>query len=128
MTLGLTPRQADLFSSTAAYCEGRVAPDSIYGILHRECFSLFPDEILIKLGLDRDINVGFGRRVETLDATHAERLKGIKELRQKMDNSTAGTQKRIGALERADYLAGDKTLREIIDNRPEEYGYGIGAL
>lgn len=90
--------------------------------------SLFPDEILIKLGLDRDINVGFGRRVETLDATHAERLKGLKELRQKRDNSTAGTQKRIDALERADYLAGDKTLREIIDNRPEEYGYGIGAL
>src|SRR3974377_100138 len=37
MTLGLAPKQADLFGSTAAYCEGRVAPDSIYGILHREC-------------------------------------------------------------------------------------------
>jgi hypothetical protein len=45
MTLGLAPRQADLFSSTAAYCEQRVAPDSIYGILHRECFSLFPDQM-----------------------------------------------------------------------------------
>jgi len=32
-----------LFRSTAAFCEGRVAPDSIYGILHRECFRLFPD-------------------------------------------------------------------------------------
>jgi hypothetical protein len=49
MTLGLTPRQADLFRSTAAYCEGRVAPDSIYGILHRECFRLFPDEIFADL-------------------------------------------------------------------------------
>ena len=39
MTLGVAPRQADLFRSTAAYCEGRVAPDSIYGILHRECFA-----------------------------------------------------------------------------------------
>src|SRR5271163_4309428 len=49
MTLGLAPRQADLFSSTAAYCEGRVAPDSIYGILHRECFGLFPDEMFADL-------------------------------------------------------------------------------
>jgi Transposase DDE domain/Transposase domain (DUF772) len=49
MTLGLAPRQADLFRSTAAYCEGRVAPDSIYGILHRECFWLFPDEMFADL-------------------------------------------------------------------------------
>src|ERR1039458_2128875 len=49
MTLGLAPRQADLFRSTAAYCEGRVAPGSIYGILHRECFSLFPDEMFADL-------------------------------------------------------------------------------
>ena len=49
MTLGLAPKQADLFRSTAAYCEGRVAPDSIYGILHRECFALFPDEMFADL-------------------------------------------------------------------------------
>ena len=49
MTLGLTPRQADLFRSTAVLCEGRVAADSIYGILHRECFSLFPDEMFADL-------------------------------------------------------------------------------
>jgi Transposase DDE domain/Transposase domain (DUF772) len=49
MALGLAPRQADLFRSTAAYCEGRVAPDSIYGILHRECFALFPDEMFADL-------------------------------------------------------------------------------
>jgi hypothetical protein len=49
MTLGLAPRQADLFRSTVAYCEGRVAPDSIYGILHRECFGLFPDELFADL-------------------------------------------------------------------------------
>lgn len=49
MTLGLTPRQPDLFSSTAGYCEGRVAPGSIYGILHRECFALFPDELFADL-------------------------------------------------------------------------------
>ncbi|HEV3295333.1 MAG TPA: IS1182 family transposase [Streptosporangiaceae bacterium] len=56
MTLGLAPRQADLFGSTAAYCEGRVAPDSIYGILHRECFRLFPDEMFA------DLFDGAGRR------------------------------------------------------------------
>src|SRR5258707_12331896 len=49
MTLGLAPRQADLFRGTAAFCEGRVAPDSIYGILHRECFRLFPDEMFADL-------------------------------------------------------------------------------
>jgi Transposase DDE domain/Transposase domain (DUF772) len=49
MTLGLAPRQADLFRTTAAYCDGRVAPDSIYGILHRECFTLFPDEMFADL-------------------------------------------------------------------------------
>jgi len=49
MTLGLAPRQADLFSSTVAFCGQRVAPDSIYGILHRECFALFPDEMFADL-------------------------------------------------------------------------------
>jgi hypothetical protein len=49
MTLGVAPRQADLFRTTAAYCDGRVAPDSIYGILHRECFTLFPDEMFADL-------------------------------------------------------------------------------
>ena len=48
MTLGLAPRQADLFRSTAAYCEGR-APGSVYGILHGECFTLFPDEMFADL-------------------------------------------------------------------------------
>jgi hypothetical protein len=52
MTLGVTPRQADLFRSTAALCEGRVAADSIYGILHRECFGLFPDEMFGDLFTD----------------------------------------------------------------------------
>jgi Transposase DDE domain/Transposase domain (DUF772) len=52
MTLGRTPRQADLFRSTAVLCEGRVARESIYGILHRECFSLFPDEMFADLFTD----------------------------------------------------------------------------
>ena len=49
MTLGLAPRQADLFRASAAFCEGGVAAGSIYGILHRECFTLFPDEMFADL-------------------------------------------------------------------------------
>ena len=52
MTLGLSPRQGDLLRSTVSLCEGRVAPDSIYGVLHRECFSLFPDEMFADLFTD----------------------------------------------------------------------------
>jgi hypothetical protein len=43
MTLGHSPTQADIFRSTASYCEGRVPADSIYALLHRECHRLFPD-------------------------------------------------------------------------------------
>jgi len=51
MSLGLTPTQADVFTTTA-FCEARVAPDSIYGLLHRECFGLFPDEMFADLFAD----------------------------------------------------------------------------
>jgi Transposase DDE domain/Transposase domain (DUF772) len=49
VTLGLTPKQADLWRTTVDFCRGRVAPDSIYGVLHRECFDLFPDEMFADL-------------------------------------------------------------------------------
>ena len=52
MTLGLAPRQGDLLRTTVGLCEGRVAPDSIYGVLHRECFNLFPDETFADLFTD----------------------------------------------------------------------------
>ncbi|HEY3750688.1 MAG TPA: IS1182 family transposase [Pseudonocardiaceae bacterium] len=52
MALGRTPRQTDLLRSTVDYCADRVAPDSIYGILHRECFGLFPDEMFADLFTD----------------------------------------------------------------------------
>jgi IS5 family transposase len=51
MSLGLTPTQADVFTTTR-FCEGRVAADSIYGLLHRECFRLFPDEMFADLFAD----------------------------------------------------------------------------
>ena len=52
MTLGTAPRQADVWRTTANYCQGRVAEDSIYGVLHRECFALFPDEMFTDLFTD----------------------------------------------------------------------------
>src|SRR6059058_3072755 len=52
MSLGLAPRQADMFATTTSFCEGRVAPDSIYGLLHRECWRLFPDELFADLFCD----------------------------------------------------------------------------
>lgn len=44
--------QADLLRSTVNFCEDRVAPGSIYGVLHRECFNLFPDEMFADLFTD----------------------------------------------------------------------------
>src|SRR6266571_6219779 len=52
MTLGRAPRQADLFGSTVGFCEPRVAAGSIYGLLHRECHRLFPDEMFADLFTD----------------------------------------------------------------------------
>jgi len=52
MTLGQAPRQPDLFRSTAGFCEPRVAPGSIYGLLHRECHRLFGDEMFADLFTD----------------------------------------------------------------------------
>ena len=52
MTLGRTPVQVDLLRSTVSFVEGRVDPDSIYGVLHRECFTLFSDEMFADLFTD----------------------------------------------------------------------------
>src|ERR1035437_1406132 len=52
MTLGLAPKQGDLLRTTASYCEGRVGKDSIYAVLHRECFTVFPDEMFADLFTD----------------------------------------------------------------------------
>jgi IS5 family transposase len=49
VTVGLVPRQADLMKGTARFVEGRVADDSIWSMLHRECHVLFPDELFADL-------------------------------------------------------------------------------
>src|SRR6478752_8798362 len=52
MTLGTTPRQGDLFRSTVPFCAGRVLEDSIYSVLHRKKFGLFPDSLFADLFTD----------------------------------------------------------------------------
>src|SRR5674476_827750 len=56
MTLGLAPKQGGLLRSTVGYCEPRVGADSVYAVLNRECFGLFPDEMFA------DLFTGVGRR------------------------------------------------------------------
>lgn len=52
MSLGPTPRQGDVFRDTTEFCAARVRPASIYALLHRECFALFPDELFADLFAD----------------------------------------------------------------------------
>ena len=46
------PASRDMFSTTAGFCEPLLAPDSIYGLLHRECHRLSPDEMFADLFCD----------------------------------------------------------------------------
>jgi hypothetical protein len=85
--------------------------------------SLMPTEMLEKLGLDTQLELGFGNKVPTLDATPEDRRKAIEQLEIRRANSNSGIDDKIAALKQLNELAGDKTLREIIDDRPdEEYG------
>jgi len=52
VTLGLAPKQGDLLRTTVGYCEPRVGTGSIYAVLNRECFALFPDEMFADLFTD----------------------------------------------------------------------------
>ncbi|MGH2365700.1 MAG: transposase [Chloroflexota bacterium] len=53
MSLGRTPRQPDFFRpNSTTFCEPLMAPNSIYALLHRECFTLFPDTLFADLFTD----------------------------------------------------------------------------
>jgi hypothetical protein len=52
MTLGRAPDQGDLLGSTAPFCEGKLSPTSIYGLLYRECHHMFPDDAFVDLFAD----------------------------------------------------------------------------
>ena len=86
--------------------------------------SLMPTEMLEKLGLDMQLELGFGNKVPTLDATPEDRRKAIEQLETKRDNSNSAITAKVEAIKQLNELAGDKTLREVIDDRPGEYGTG----
>jgi transposase-like protein DUF772 len=56
MTIGWTPRQADLWGGTAAVCQGRVGEQSIWAVLYRDGDRLFGDELF------GDLFAAVGRR------------------------------------------------------------------
>jgi hypothetical protein len=80
--------------------------------------SLFPDDVLKKLGLDVKLELGFGRSVQTVDATHEDRMKAIKELEDKVERWEKSTDRQIAAIRALDDLAGSRTLAEIIEEPP----------
>jgi hypothetical protein len=85
--------------------------------------SMLPAEALARLGLDPELDLGFGNKVLTVDATPEDRMKAIAELERSKESWAKGRDKKIAAIEALNELAGGKTLREIIDDLPdEEYG------
>ncbi len=56
MTVGIAPRQADLLVGSAVVCDGRVAENSIWAVLHRECHRLFPEAMFTDLFSERGRN------------------------------------------------------------------------
>ena len=56
MTMGRAPDQGELGPTSTTYCDGKLSPTSIYGLLYRECHNLFPDEAFADLfaGIGRD--------------------------------------------------------------------------
>jgi hypothetical protein len=52
VTVGVTPRQADLMKGTVGFVAGRVRDNSIFALLHRECHVLFADELFADLFAD----------------------------------------------------------------------------
>lgn len=49
MTMGRAPEQGELGPTSATYCDGKLSPTSIYGLLYRECHNLFPDDAFADL-------------------------------------------------------------------------------
>jgi hypothetical protein len=56
MTLGQAPPVGDEVSPTVAYCESRLAPNSIYRLLNGYCRDLFPDTMFADLFQDTGRN------------------------------------------------------------------------
>src|SRR5450755_2059694 len=52
MSLGMTPSQPGMFATPTSFCEPRLPLNSIYAFLHRECRTLFPDQMFADLFTD----------------------------------------------------------------------------
>jgi hypothetical protein len=104
--------------------DDEVATAQAMGIIKQ---SLFPQEVLAELGLDAQLVVGYDRKVETADASHDDRMKAIAELERSKESWSKSKDREIAAVKALDELAGDKTLREILDDRPDGYGHGAGG-
>lgn len=52
MSLGHAPMQGTVFRASTEFCQQRLSPSSIYGLLHRESHRLFPDEAFSDLFAD----------------------------------------------------------------------------
>ena len=52
MTLGRSPTEEDMFRTSTEFCRERVHAGSIYGLLHREGYRLFPDDAFADLFKD----------------------------------------------------------------------------
>lgn len=50
--MGRAPEQGELGLTSATYCDGKLSPTSIYGLLYRECHNLFPDSAFADLYAD----------------------------------------------------------------------------
>jgi hypothetical protein len=92
---------------------------------------LFPAEVLAELGLPAELDLGgFGKRVTTPDARHADVEKYLGELKRKRKSWDESLDERIEAAERALAILPEdnsRTLREVVTD-PEDYGFGSAAL
>jgi hypothetical protein len=92
---------------------------------------LFPAEVLAELGLPPELDLGgYGKRVMTPEARHADVEKYLTELKRKRKSWDESLDDRIVAAERALAILpqdNSRTLREVVAD-PEDYGFGAAAL
>ena len=90
---------------------------------------LYSKEVLEKLGLPLEVDLGWDKKVTTLDLDHDGFEKAIGEVERKEKSWEKSLAEQKEALRRRQALVpadNSRTLRQVISD-PEEYGYGIGA-
>src|SRR6266704_439476 len=90
---------------------------------------LFPQEVLEKLGLPSQVDLGWEKKAQTADLDWDGFEKAISEVERKEKSWEKSLSEQKEALKRGQALVprdNSKTLRQVISD-PEEYGYGAGA-